>query len=201
MKDHMRFTGAYWHIMLRISSFCIVLFVSVSAVAYEEIKDVRPGSADSFLNQGPAVAALNNVPFRNYKASDYEGGIASPLVAWWPAGLESKGRISHRLTHIADIMPTCLELAGVRHPDEFDGRAVIPLDGTSFVSALRNPAEKAEESRVLAWRKAVRDGDWKLVLQNRSKPELFDLSQDRNELNNLAADFPERVLKLKKTPR
>ena len=159
---------------------------------------VRPGSADSFLNQGPAVAALNNVPFRNYKASDYEGGIASPLVAWWPAGLESKGRVSYRLTHIADIMPTCLELAGVRHPDEFDGRAVIPLDGTSFVSALRNPAEKAEESRVLAWRKAVRDGDWKLVWQHPAKPELFNVGKDRNELNNLAADFPERVLKLKK---
>ncbi|MFT5465199.1 MAG: arylsulfatase A-like enzyme [Verrucomicrobiales bacterium] len=158
---------------------------------------VRPGSADSFLNQGPAVAALNNVPFRNYKAADYEGGIASPLVAWWPAGLEDKGRISNRLTHIADIMPTCLELAGVTHPQEFEGRAVIPLDGISFVSALRKPAVETTESRVLAWRKAVRDGQWKLVLQNREQPELFDLSQDRNESTNLAAEYPEKVEKLK----
>ena len=85
----------------------------------------------------------------------------------------------------------------MRHPDEFDGEPVIPLDGTNFVSTLRNPAEKAEESRFLAWSKAVRDGDWKLVLQSRSKPEFFDLSQDRNESKNLAAQFPEQVLKMK----
>lgn len=158
---------------------------------------VRPGSTDTFLNQGTAVAALNNVPFRNYKVSNFEGGIASPLVAWWPRGLKEKGRITDRLTHIADIMPTCLELAGVTHPNQFEGRGVIPLDGKSFVSALR-PQDEAAPTRILAWPKAVRDGDWKLVWQHPAKPELFNVGKDRNEMRNLAADFPERVLKLKK---
>ena len=93
-------------------------------------------------------------------------------------------------------MPTCLELAGVTHPDEFERRAVIPLDGKSFVSALREPPGE-EESRVLAWPKAAREGRWKLVLQNQAKPELFDLRQDRNESKNLAAQSPEKVLKMK----
>jgi arylsulfatase len=182
----------------------LILVLSDNGASHQMVFDkgkvpdgVRPGSADTFLNQGPAVAALNNVPFRNYKVSNFEGGIASPLVAWWPRGLKGKGRITDRLTHIADIMPTCLELAGVRHPDEFDGRAVIPLDGTSFVSALRDSAHESEKSRFLAWPKAIREGRWKLVLQNQAKPELFDLSQDRNESKNLAAQFPEKVLKMK----
>ena len=168
-------------------------------MAYDKGKvpdGVRPGSMDTFLNQGPAVAALNNVPFRNYKVSNFEGGIASPLVAWWPRGLVSKGRISRRLTHIADIMPTCLELAGVIHPSQFEGRDVMPLDGKSFVSVLR-AEDEAGASRVLAWPKAVRDNEWKLVWQNPAKPELFNISKDRNEMRNLVAEFPERVHKMK----
>ncbi|MDF1859167.1 MAG: sulfatase-like hydrolase/transferase [Verrucomicrobiales bacterium] len=162
---------------------------------------VRPGSADTFLNQGPAVAALNNTPFRNYKASDYEGGIASPLIAWWPGGLEGKGRISNHLIHIADIMPTCLELAGITHPNQFEGRDVIPLDGKSFTSVLRASGNDPDVSRVVAWPRAVRDGNWKLVLHNTAQPELFDLRHDRNESKNLATEFPEQVLKMKQLHR
>lgn len=159
---------------------------------------VRPGSMNTFLNQGPAVAALNNTPLRNYKASDYEGGIASPLIAWWPRGLKGKGRISHRLSHIADIMPTCLELAGVAFPSQFEGRDVIPLDGESFLSVLRGAESEQETHRILTFPRAVRDGDWKLVMQNAASPELYHISQDRNEKKNLAAEFPERVRDMKK---
>jgi hypothetical protein len=87
---------------------------------------VRPGSMETFLCQGPAVASLNNTPFRNYKVSNYEGGIASPLIAWWPSGLKGKGRIAHRPCHIADIAPTCLELAKVTYPSQFRNRSLIP---------------------------------------------------------------------------
>ena len=158
---------------------------------------VRPGSMNTFLNHGPAVAALSNTPFRNYKTTDYEGGIASPLVAWWSQGLEGNGRISHRLSHIADIMPTCLEMAGVSYPSQFQGRDIIPLAGKSFVSVLRGTEGEQEVHRVLAFPKAVRDGGWKLVMQNAAGPELYDISQDRNEKKNLAAEFPDRVQKMK----
>jgi arylsulfatase len=181
----------------------LILVLSDNGASHQMVFDkgkvpdgVRPGSADTFLNQGPAVAALNNVPFRNYKASNFEGGIASPLVAWWPRGVKGKGRTTDRLTHIADIMLTCLELAGLTHPNQFEGREVIPLDGKSFVNALRSQDE-AVPSRILAWPKAVRDGDWKLVWQNPAKPELFNMRKDRNEIKNLATEFPERVRKMK----
>ena len=128
---------------------------------------VRPGSMETFLNHGPALAALSNTPFRNYKTTDYEGGIASPLIAWWPRGLKGKGRISHRLSHIADIMPTCLELANVSYPSQFQGRNVIPLAGKSFVSVLRDTEGDQDAHRVLAFPKAVREGigswSWKTL--------------------------------------
>ena len=152
---------------------------------------------NTFLNQGLAVAALSNTPFRNYKASDYEGGIASPLIAWWPHGVKGKGRISHRLSHIADIMPTCLELAGVTYPARFQGRDITPLDGESLVSVLRDKESEQDTHRILAFPRAVRDGDWKLVVQDAAQPELYHIRQDRNEKKNLAALWPERVDQLK----
>jgi arylsulfatase len=155
---------------------------------------VRPGSMETFLCQGPAVAALNNTPFRNYKVSNYEGGIASPLIAWWPRGLKARGRIARHPSHIADITPTCLELANVTYPSQFKGRTLIPLAGQSLLPALKNTDQ--QEPRVLVWPKAVRDGDWKLVLESKRSPELYQLSQDRNEMQNVAAEFPDRVSKL-----
>ncbi|MDE0860204.1 MAG: sulfatase-like hydrolase/transferase [Akkermansiaceae bacterium] len=158
---------------------------------------VRPGSVDTFLNHGPALAALSNTPFRNYKATDYEGGIAAPLIAWWPRGLKDKGRISHRLSHIADIMPTCLELAEVPYPSQFQERNLIPLAGKSFASVLQGAEDGQDTRRVLAFPKAIREGDWKLVLHSKGTPELYRMSEDRNEKKNLAAQYPERVRKMK----
>jgi arylsulfatase A-like enzyme len=48
----------------------------------------------------------------------------------------------------------------------------------------------------MVWPKAVRDGDWKLVMENKVGPQLYSISQDRNEKKNLAAEFPTRVLEL-----
>ncbi len=156
----------------------------------------RPGSANTFLNHGAALAALGNTPFRDYKRSFYEGGIASPLIAWWPGGLKNKGRVSHRLTHISDVMPTCLELATVPYPETFLGRRLIPLDGKSFVSTLRNPEGDHDSSRLLAFAEAFRDGDWKLIRTAGGKSELYHLGEDRNETRNVADEFPERVRKM-----
>lgn len=154
---------------------------------------VRPGGADSFLNQGAALAALSNTPFRDFKTSFHEGGIASPLVAWWPAGVRGGGRLSSRLTHIADITPTCLELAGVSYPERFRGRELIPLAGKSFVATLERTGDEVDDPRVLVWPGALREGAWKLVRSKPGPPELYHLGRDRNEARDLAAEFSERV--------
>jgi arylsulfatase A-like enzyme len=159
---------------------------------------VRPGSMETFLNQGPAIAALNNTPFRNYKQSNYEGGIASPLIAWWPGGIKEPGRIDRSLLHIADIMATCLELSGASYPEKFRNHMIMPLAGKSFVTALNGQQAGDEEPRVLPFAKSLRVGDWKLILENRSKPELYNLAKDRNEQKDLATQYPKRVAELQK---
>jgi len=160
-------------------------------------KDARPGGIDTFLNQGAAIAALNNTPLRGYKQSNYEGGIASPLVAWWPAKIERPGRFDDRLTHIGDIMPTCLELAGVTYPGQLNGRPSLRLAGESFVNLLNNPAAEVIEPRLIVWPNAVRQGEWKLVLHSPDRPELFHIPTDRGENNNLTDKHPVRVRDLK----
>ncbi|MGB6220744.1 MAG: sulfatase-like hydrolase/transferase [Haloferula sp.] len=157
---------------------------------------VRPGSTHSFINQGPSVAALGNIPFRNYKATDYEGGIASPLIARWPAGISSPGRISNHIAHISDILPTCLELAGISHSTKFQEREVIAYTGSSLVPALNDKQQTTE--RILAFATAIRDGDWKLIIREDGEHELYDLSKDRNESINLAGEYPEIVQKMNK---
>lgn len=154
---------------------------------------VRPGSMDTFINQGATVASVNNTPFRNYKISEYEGGIATPLIAWWPRGIKNAGRLTHRPGHISDILPTCLELAGVRYPQQFRGRTLIPLDGESMVSVLRDTVPPDEAPRVLVWPTAIRQGNWKLMVNS---GELYDLTTDRNESTNIAAAHPDKVAEL-----
>lgn len=154
----------------------------------------RPGDGDTFLNQGAAIASLNNVPFRGYKKSYHEGGIASPLIVWWPKGLKDEGRICHSPCHIGDLMPTCLELAGADYPAEFDSRKLIPLDGRSLVFSLKHEQEPSQ--RVMLWPKAVRQGKWKLITGKGQSAELYDLESDRNETVNLASKHPDRVAKM-----
>jgi arylsulfatase len=168
--------------------------------AYEDKvrKGVRPGSMNTFLYHGPALAAMNNTPFKGYKLSNYEGGIVSPLIAWWPRGLKGKGRISNRLSHISDIMPTCLELAGVSYPSQFQGRKIIPMKGKSFVSVIEDTEGDQNDHEVLVFSRAVREKDWKLVMEDHDGLELYHISTDRNERENLAAQFPDRVQQLKK---
>jgi hypothetical protein len=82
----------------------------------------------------------------------------------------------------------------VTYPSQFKGRSLISMAGESLSSVLCNTEKQAP--RVLVWPKAVRYGDWKLVLEKGRSPELYRISQDRNEKRNVAAEFPDQVSKL-----
>ena len=111
--------------------------------------------------------------------------------------MKGKGRVSNRLSHISDIMPTCLELARVEYPAQFQEINIIPMAGKSFVSVIEDSERDQNDHEVLVFPKAVRDKDWKLVLENPDSPELYHISRDRNERENLAVQFPDRVFKMK----
>jgi arylsulfatase A-like enzyme len=164
-----------------------------------EVHDVPPGGPDSFTSYGLPWANASNTPFRLYKHWVHEGGIASPLIAHWPAGLRGRSRITHQPAHVIDIMATCLDVAGVRYPVEHKGRPVLPLEGTSFAGVLAGQSQP--RPRPLFWEhegnRAVRDGNWKLVSRHSGNWELYNLEADRTELNDLAAKEAARVASMR----
>lgn len=156
------------------------------------------------ISQGQCWAAFSNTPFRRYKKFTHEGGIATPLIAHWPAGIERPGRIeSKQAFHLIDIMPTLLEGAGAEYPAERDGHTIPSMEGVSLLLSIRGAEGAPVVDRALYWQHethaAIREGDWKLVTDDdRSVDgwELYDLSRDRSETENLAAQQPEKVAAL-----
>ena len=157
--------------------------------------DIQPGPADNFVTGGPPWANVSNTPFRQHKNTNFEGGIASPLIAWWPGRIAKPGMISPELSHITDVPATCLDVAGVAYPAEFGERRVLPLAGRSLLPVLQGG--RRDGHQTLAWAtsgcRALREGPWKLVSGRAGAWELYNLDEDRSELNDLAQQQPERV--------
>ena len=154
-----------------------------------------PGPETVMSGIGPVWANVANTPFRYWKARVYEGGITSPFIVHWPAGIKEQGVVKSQAAHIIDIMPTLLELSGATYPEEFNGNTIDPYMGESMVSAFTN-TEEAPINETLFWEHfgaaALRQGDWKLVkLDGNADWELYNLKEDRTEMNNLAAEYPE----------
>lgn len=157
--------------------------------------EVEVGSPGSFAAYGKAWANVSNTPYRMYKAMEHEGGLLTPLIARWPAGLKEKGLISHEPAHIIDFMATCLDLAGADYPEALAGEPVLSPVGKSFLPQLKG--KPSDDERKLFWEhegnKAVRHGPWKLVKRHQQDWELYRLDKDPAELQDLSAEFPERV--------
>ncbi|CAN5728406.1 arylsulfatase [soil metagenome] len=156
------------------------------------------GSAQSFLCLGPGWSSASNTPFRRHKTWVHEGGISTPLIVHWPAGINAHGELRTDPVHLVDIVPTLLELAGVEKPAEIKGETVPPAPGRSIVASFSGSGKLTHES--LWWQheenRAIRVGDWKLVALAKGDWELYDLSKDRGESHNLAAQMPEKVSEL-----
>jgi arylsulfatase A-like enzyme len=154
------------------------------------------GSATTFPCLGPGNSSLANTPFRRHKTWVHEGGIATPLVVHWPKGCSAKGELRHQPSHMIDIVPTVLELAN--SPKEEVPQQGTALPGKSLTNALRNNEPIARD--YLWWlhegNRAIRIGDWKLVAAKGTDWELYDLSKDRGELQNLAGKHSEKVKEL-----
>ena len=160
-------------------------------------EDHLPGPETVMSGIGPVWANVANTPFRYWKARVYEGGITSPFIVHWPAGIKEQGVVKSQPAHIIDIMPTLLELSGATYPEEFNGKTIDPYMGESMVSAFTK-AEETPINETLFWEHfgaaALRQGDWKLVkLDGNADWELYNLKEDRTEMNNLAAEYPERL--------
>jgi arylsulfatase A-like enzyme len=162
----------------------------------EDLKKV--GGPDSYVSYGSAWANACNTPFRLYKHYGHEGGINTPLIIHWPAGLKTKpGAITRQAGHITDFMPTILELAGASYPQEREGQKVLPPEGVSLAPVLRG--EHLAPRRIFMeheGNRAVREGRWKLVALKDKPWELYDIEVDPTEMNDLAAREKDPVARL-----
>ncbi|MFT7680014.1 MAG: hypothetical protein ACI8QC_004020, partial [Planctomycetota bacterium] len=159
---------------------------------------VIPGPENTYISYGKGWANASNTPFRRYKHWVHEGGISTPLIVHWPAGLRRHGELEEQPGHLIDIMATCIDAAGVEYPKQYAGHTIQPMEGLSLLPTFTS---QELERKALFWEhegnRAVRVGDWKLVAAGKKGPwELFDLSKDRTELHDLSRAQPERTEKL-----
>ena len=85
------------------------------------LEGARPGATGSTVFEGQSWATLSNPPLRRYKHFNHEGGIATPLIVYWPARIKTSGELRSQPGHLIDLMPTCLEVAGAVYPTKFEG--------------------------------------------------------------------------------
>lgn len=154
----------------------------------------EPGTEMSYLCLGPGWAHASNTPFRRYKTWVHEGGVATPLIVHWPAGIQSRGAIRHDPGHVVDFMPTLLDLARIQPPTGYPDSAAPPLHGVSLVPSFF--ADRVVNREFIFFshngNRALRMGDWKIVSAKMDHDEwfLYNLADDRGEQIDRKAEHP-----------
>ncbi len=158
------------------------------------------GSPQSNVLLGMNWATLANTPLQRFKHFTHEGGISSPFIAHWPAGIpkERNGALEKQPGHLIDIMATAVDLAGAKYPARFHDHGILPMEGVSLRPAFAGlPLQRAQP---IFWEhegnKAVRDGQWKLVQKWKGPWELYDMNADRTEQHDVIAQHPEIASRL-----
>lgn len=174
-------------------------------------KNVMAGPANTYLAYLKPWADLSNTPFRKYKNFDYEGGIATPLIVHWPDGIKAPyGSLRKQVGHEIDIMPTIVQIAHAHYPKAYKGHKITPVSGVSLVATFSNEPLKP---RAIYWsheaNRAMRLGKWKIVSGGilhgaygtwktyTGMPwQLYNMDNDRSELTDLTAQYPDTVKKM-----
>ena len=176
-----------------------------AAMNFAEDNPLMWGRKGTYPEYGVGWATASMTPFRLYKGMLSEGGIRSPLIISGP-GVEGDGSINKSaVLHVMDIAPTMLDLAGIRHPDTFEGRDVLPMAGKSWASMMAG--DVASPRGPDDWlgfefigQRALRQGDWKLLSLHEpfgtADWQLFNLAEDPAELRDLSAEEPGKKAEL-----
>ena len=186
----------------------LILFLSDNGACAEPYKefgggklsDINDPKQSGSISYGIGWANLSNTPFRSYKANAFEGGIATPFIAQWPAKIKKeKGKIIPVPGHILNILPTILEATGVNYPVEYAGHSIQPLEGVSLLPALLTGSQEVTGYQFWehTYNCAVTKGKWKAVSRIGSNVwTLYNLETDRTELRDVSLQYPDVVTDL-----
>ena len=160
------------------------------------------GDPGSFVGYGPMWAQVSMTPFSQYKGWMAEGGIRNALIVSGPVVKRDAGSINHGFMHVADIMPTLLEVAEISYPESTDSRPLPDMIGKSWADVFAGEADSPRtDDDYMGWElfgnRAIRQGSWKLRWQwkpfGTAEWELFNLADDPGERIDLAADQPDKL--------
>ncbi|HEY6899015.1 MAG TPA: arylsulfatase [Puia sp.] len=169
-------------------------------IVYATKKQAEPGPETTYSSIGQRWSNVANTPYRYWKAESYEGGIHTPMIAFWPKGITvKKGGFSDQVGHVMDFMSTFVELTGASYPTTYKGHTIPATTGVSLVPSFKGVAGKGHEELFNEHFGAryARVGNWKLVsLGADSTWKLYDLSVDKSETEDVAAKYPDRVQQL-----
>ena len=174
-----------------------------------------PAATNGNYPLGWAQAA--NTPFKYWKQdANSEGGTHNPLIVYWPKGIKDKGGIRTQYSHVIDILPTTLDLVGIKAPEEIRGIKQQPIEGTSLAYSINDanaPTHHTEQYYYIFGSRSIYKDGWKAELAYPSsfitgnaqshKPfdenawELYNLNEDYTERVDLAQKYPEKLTALK----
>jgi arylsulfatase len=174
-----------------------------------------PAAVNGNYPLGWAQAA--NTPFKYWKQdANSEGGTHNPLIAFWPKGIKDKGGIRTQYSHVIDLLPTTLDLIGIKVPDEIRGIKQQPIEGTSLAYSIddaKAPTRHTLQYYYIFGSRSIYDHGWKAELAYPSsfitgnaaskQPfdenawELYNLNDDYTERIDLAKQYPEKLAALK----
>lgn len=177
-----------------------ILFVADNgACPYDRQKprlNVEPTDAKTTLADSTGWSWARNSPFRYYKQNQFEGGISTPAIVHWPAGLKQPaGAVVDQPAHLIDVLPTLAEITQSNIPESWENRDLRPVSGISLKPILDGNliAKRPPIHLLFSLDRGLRDGDWKLVSFQSEHWELYNVADDRSELNDLAEVYPERL--------
>lgn len=169
------------------------------SISYSQKKDNHPGPETVYASIGQRWANVANTPYQFWKAESYEGGVHTPMIAFWPKGITAKkGSFNNRVGHVMDFMSTFVEVAGAKYPETYKGRSITPTSGLSLAESFtgKQGGGHNELFNEHFGARYARQGDWKITSMGDTTWHLFNLAADRTETNDLRTQNPEKVKEL-----
>jgi arylsulfatase A-like enzyme len=168
------------------------------------------GTPDTYEHYPTGWAVAFSTPFQMFKRySQFSGGTCDPMVIHWPKGIKAKGQVRNQYHHATDVVPTILDVVGLKMPGEYRGIKQYPLNGVSMrysFDAADAPTTKKRQYYAMLGTRGIWQEGWKASALHaptsghghfdQDKWELFHVDEDRSESKNLADQNPDKLKEL-----